>query len=668
MQKIPKDSSDYKFIESNYKKIIFNITKDKNYDRNKFIGGLPITLEQKDVFTILSKDISGNYRYSITQKVDGTRLLLFSYKGYITFVDRNNDFYKLKNHSREELPNFNVYDKPGPDLLIDGELVAFSKFTNEVIDPTSNPSNIDSFSFMAFDILYGPTSIEFTGPPHNKRLVIGGEGGGVGAMAGPIGGKMWSYRQRYDILYKLLYPFELNGYRPVLSLSFKNCDWFVPEIKPIYLVNVLQTTDKLYPDNSQEEKKSVFSKFLKRDRENFYNSINEHVRIKKIEFKKVKLDGLIFTPFDTEYVISGVWKKFLNIQYKWKPIQEQSIDFAIYKEGSKFLLKVKKGDELIVFTERDKQNNKYIPVKVKLFSKEELKQIKDGTIGEFIYDNISKSFKLKNIRKDKTNPNSLSTANNVMKAIRFPVNLENIKSFFLIDKLNKFGLQKLLKFMTKSQLLRCMINNNKLGLFSEKENSDIQDLINLYKSDNNYEFELRFGTIEPNRFQTNLSFNFYKQFIDILNLKYTNIKSEYNLFVDKIAGEIRTRYMHNYLGNLVSTGSIKKTLLKNVDIDLKQYYNLDIRFATSEEQEVKHLTVTNKDADIIFEKKRYSFNFDIFSIDCTEVKVIYVKDSNKINYIPKYQIEIEVKNNTLDSSIIISKITELLKDILSLVN
>ena len=48
-----------------------------------------------------------------------------------------------------------------------------------------------------------------------------------------------------------------------------------------------------------------------------------------------EIDGLIFTPFDTEYVTYGPWKKFLNVQYKWKPIQEQSIDFAIFKEADK---------------------------------------------------------------------------------------------------------------------------------------------------------------------------------------------------------------------------------------------------------------------------------------------------------------------------------------------
>ena len=216
MEKIPKGSPEYKLIEKEYNIVIDNITREKNY--NKFIGGLPVTLERKDIFTILSKDFNGNYRYSATQKVDGIRLLLFAnFKkdtGYrnITFIDRNNDFYTLKNKTRDFLPNFN-----GPKLLIDGELVTYS-IDNEVISATDNYVNIKMFSFMAFDILYGPSNIEYSGPPNYKRLNIGSEG----AMAGPLGGKMWSYQQRYDILYKLLVPNKINNNRPILSLHLKN--------------------------------------------------------------------------------------------------------------------------------------------------------------------------------------------------------------------------------------------------------------------------------------------------------------------------------------------------------------------------------------------------------------------------------------------------------------
>ena len=129
MEKIPKSSPEYHLIQKEFNSVIENITREKNF--TKFIGGLPVTLERKDIFTILSKDLQGNYRYSATQKVDGTRLLLFAnYKNEsglrnITFIDRNNDFYTLKNKTREPIPAFSGITAAAPKVLIDGELVVF---------------------------------------------------------------------------------------------------------------------------------------------------------------------------------------------------------------------------------------------------------------------------------------------------------------------------------------------------------------------------------------------------------------------------------------------------------------------------------------------------------------------------------------------------------------
>ena len=561
MEKIPKGSPEYHLIEKEYNSVIENITREKNY--TKFIGGLPVTLERKDIFTILSKDLLGNYRYSATQKVDGMRLLLFAnYKKgtglrNITFIDRNNDFFTLKNRNRDPLPDFE-----GPKLLIDGELVTYSN-ENEVISANDKYFNIKMFSFMAFDILYGPISIEYSGPPNQKRLNIGSEG----AMAGPLGGKMWSYQKRYDILYQLLVPNEINDYRPILSIAFKECPWVVPEIKPIYFMNGLKTGKKLYESSNRN---AFFQHGLIEFRKNFYRLINEFVRTQNknhAELINVKLDGLIFTPFDSEYIIGGPWKKFLNTQYKWKPVEEQSIDFAIFRQknqNTNYVLKVKKGGELTVFTQRSNEG-KFIPAKVSKTADTELARSKtrDGTIGEFTYNIRTKEFELRNLRRDKDSPNALSTAINVMNAIKHPVDLEIIKQFFQIDKLNERGLKQLLEYMSKSQMLRCMINNGKLKIFNDSMEQQIGKLLNEYKTNNAYEFEIRFGIIEPQRFQTNLPFNLYKQFIDILSSVYSNIKPEYSVFYDMYRSNVRTRYL--YIENLASVaniGSIQKETIE----------------------------------------------------------------------------------------------------------
>uniref|UniRef100_A0A6C0LG22 Uncharacterized protein n=1 Tax=viral metagenome TaxID=1070528 RepID=A0A6C0LG22_9ZZZZ len=663
MEKIPKGSPEYFLIEKEYKSLVTNITREKDF--KPFIGGLPVTLERKDIFTILSKDLSGNYRYSATQKVDGTRLLLFANfekdtgLRNITFIDRNNDFYSLKNRNREPLPDFK-----GPKVLIDGELVTFNN-DNQVTNPTDKYYNIKMFSFMAFDILYGPISIDYSGPPQDKRLNIGSEG----SLAGPIGGKMWPYQKRYDILYQLIVPNELNDFRPILSLAFKNTGWFVPEIKPIFFINALRTTKKLYESGNS---KAFFQENLIKFRETFYKLINEKIRTKQnehAELLNVSLDGLVFTPFDTEYIVGGAWKKFLNIQYKWKPEEEQSVDFAIFKEGQRYVLKIRKGKNLTTFTIR--KNQSYVPVEVTKEASTELSRSKtrDGTIGEFVYNTSKQQFELLRIRRDKDSPNSLSTAINVMNAIKNPVDLEIIKKFFIINKLNEQGLKQLLRYMTKSQMLRCMVNNNKLDIFNSDIKKQLSEEIKKFKTNNAYEFEIRFGIIEPQKFQANIPFNLYKQIIDIISLLYKNIKVEYSVFYDLYSRNIRTRYL--YLEDLRSTiklASIEKLTIENVNIDLKYLYNLDLRFALSNEKQTTEI-VTKQNADLVLEKKRHSFNFgNIFTLDITEIIKINKVDGKETREAPKYQVELEVKNRSLSEEELIDKITNQLVIIMGLIN
>ena len=53
MEKIPKGSPEYFLIEKEYNNLVTIITREKDF--KGFIGGLPVTLERKDIFTILSK-------------------------------------------------------------------------------------------------------------------------------------------------------------------------------------------------------------------------------------------------------------------------------------------------------------------------------------------------------------------------------------------------------------------------------------------------------------------------------------------------------------------------------------------------------------------------------------------------------------------------------------
>ena len=44
---------------------------------------------------------------------------------------------------------------------------------------------------------------------------------------------------------------------------------------------------------------------------------------------KLEADGINLQPFDTPYVPYGPWNKYNNVQFKWKPSNQLTIDFKI---------------------------------------------------------------------------------------------------------------------------------------------------------------------------------------------------------------------------------------------------------------------------------------------------------------------------------------------------
>ena len=681
-------------IKEEYSKLIQNITRTDNY--SKFIGGLPITLERKDTFNLFSKTADDNYRYSITQKVDGIRVLLFtSYKERsggrkIYFVDRENNFYELKNEKNETLPLYN-----GPQLLIDGELILFLKNNTTTTDISTHFMNIKSFSFMAFDILYGPTRIEYSGKPYKKLFIADTPG----AMAGPIGGNMWPYIARYNILYRLIYPPYLNeekinldleikkelskklqrviilkktkenietqkndlkqlkeqnllkytnDYKAILYDEFSNNNWFTIEIKELYFISSLNDDNNPY---------KYYQNKLIETRKKFYEHLNNIAKIKNYKNKQyipVKLDGLIFTPFNTNYIIGGSWNEYLNVQYKWKPLEEQSIDFSVEYLNKNIILNViNKNGELVEF-------NKIIDTK---YTVELREKVKDGTIVEFTYSD--KKFIFKNLRKEKKRPNGISTALSVLKSIKYPVELNKISKFLILNtvkekELNKIINNDLQNYLPIHKLGYCLLNNNeKLSLFiDEEKEKQIKENLELYKGKTDYEFEIRLGYYNEHNFVTNLSYYLYKNIV--LYLKNKNKKFEENTYYDYIENlpdksKLRKRdiYIEEFNQN-INLETIKKTTKENIDIQFKNIFKLDARFSLSQEKEKVNTEVNSNNK---FRKNRITFKLDKINIDCTEITNLNTK---KV----QYQVELEVVNK----KITFDELIKVLLKLLSIIN
>ena len=107
-----------------------------------------------------------------------------------------------------------------------------------------------------------------------------------------------NYYERYDVLGYVITKI-LSGYItavvPELTINVKK--WF-----PI--TDILKTDD-------------------------IYEYINNETNKGRYKKDYLKADGIILQPFDTPYIPFGPWNKLNNIQFKWKPVEDQTMDFKI---------------------------------------------------------------------------------------------------------------------------------------------------------------------------------------------------------------------------------------------------------------------------------------------------------------------------------------------------
>tara|TARA_B100000035_G_scaffold315470_1_gene336657 strand:- start:2552 stop:4483 length:1932 start_codon:yes stop_codon:yes gene_type:complete len=633
-------------VEQQFQKLVTKfLAKNENYDMSKFIGGLPITLERNDVSQLMTKGKDNKSKYTVTQKVDGTRVLLYigpdSETGSIKqrtvcFIDRNMKIYTVRNDTRDILPYVN-----SREMLLDGELVFFDK--DGISHKELESRYVKGVSFMAFDILFGPENIDVSS---ENEKIIGQEFSFIVPEDGKLKTFPWEYINRYDILHKLIIPSRFNKSEPILTEAFKTVNWFNIELKPIYFLESLKTHRILY----NESKTGYVQTLLSSSRKDFYNFLmtkyNKQINI--FIKKTLKLDGLIFTSSDTLYTI-GSWDHLLTSQYKWKPSEEQTVDLLVkivsQNVGS---LYVSKGGNIEPFQKNYKQVTSVIP-----------SEVKDNDISEFYIDKNG-DFIFKEIRKDKKFPNSLKTVLNVINSHKYPVNINDLYYFLnLSENSSKNEIKKILEYSAKTKLLQCVANYKSISLLDSKQSKLINDMIKNVNINKEIEVELRFGIIK-NRFNPKIS---KTAFLDIIK-KAETFKFERTVtdFIDIYGGDIRTRYIFSEdFGKYIYLESIIKNRISNVDIHMKNVINYDIRIAMSSEVKIKQYNTIGD----TFRKYRISYTEPnkLFRIDFTSITQGKYIDRNFIlddDSSEDFQVEIEFLRNDIDINNLFKFITRFL--------
>lgn len=633
-------------VEQQFQKLVTKfLAKNEKYDMNTFIGGLPVTLERSDMSNLMSKNEQDQSRYTVTQKVDGTRVLMYIgpdtgiaqvKQRTVCFIDRNMKIYTVRNETRDILPYVNTRE-----MLLDGEIVFFDK------DGTAHKElesrYVKGVSFMAFDILFGPENIDIT--PEDTK-VIGQEFSFIVPEDGKLKTFPWKYLNRYDILHKLIIPSRFNKSEPILVEAFKGVNWFNVELKPIYFLNTLAKHRVLYNDS----KTGYLQTLLSGERKNFYDFLMKKYNKQVNTFikKTLKLDGLIFTASDTLYTI-GSWDKLLTTQYKWKPSSEQTVDLLVKKiSPNTASLFVSKRGNIEPYQVNYRQVNVEVP-----------QYVKDDDVAEFSLDETGK-FVFKELRKDKKTPNALRTVINVVNSFKNPVNINDLYYFLnFSEKSTKSEIKKILEYSTKTKLLQCVANHKSINLLEPNDLKKLNDMIKNVNINKEIEVELRFGLLKQ-RFNPVIV---KPNFLNILKkVESLNFKKEIYDFIDIYSDKVRTRYKFSEdYGVYIFNDSIIKNRISNIDITMNHILSYDVRFAMSSEVKVKQY---NEDGEC-FRKYRTSFvePNGLFRIDFTAItegvysnrNFVLKQDSSEI-----FQIEIEFLKSDININNLFKFITHIL--------
>jgi hypothetical protein len=626
------------------------ITRNKNYDPKKFIGGLPITLEKKDVHTLANIDPVGKSFYTVTQKVDGTRVLMYigpriddSPKRVVCFIDRNMDLYTIRDKTRDVLPYVDIRE----EMLIDGELVFFDSLGNSFKE--LNFREIAGVSFMAFDILYGPGNINVV----NGETVIGQSVSMVIPFDNLPRAVPWTYIQRYDILYKLIEtPSYAPDMIPKLTDALKSVPWFNVELKPIYfLTNIPKEYmfSGIYNDNNS----GYLQNNLKLSRRRHYTTLKEKYNKANTPVfisKSLILDGLIFTSYRTLYTI-GTWNKFRNEQFKWKPQTEQTVDLKIQK------ISKTTGNVLVTFNKEEVLFQKnYKPVIVVI-----PESIKNNSIVEFKLT-PSGEFEFKDVRTDKSQPNALNTVLNVINSFKNPVLIKDL--FYFFNQSHKDALKIMLDYSSKNKLLNCLAVNGKITYIQEGQKLSLKEMIDSIDPTSDNEVELRLGIIGKG-FNPQIPRDDFIAYLNIVrSLNFKELVEDYvDLYSDFEESKIRTRHAYSKdFGKYILLNSINKKRILNIDVNLKSIAGFDVRFSRS--SEIASDIFNNVGNGQRKYRMTYTEPADLYRIDFTAITdVVFMdrsftqtKDSREV-----FQIEIEL----LSKDVVLDDIFKLLLKIFS---
>ena len=384
-----------------------------------------------------------------------------------------------------------------------------------------------------------------------------------------------------------------------------------------------------------------------KDTDDIYKYIIERTNKERKLLKKPILqeDGLILQPFDGSYITFREWNVYNNVQFKWKPPNELTVDFKI-----RFNPENKNQWWCLTKTEQNydvKQPDGSTIHAIIIPTETQKKLYKEGDVVECKLKEMSNPqrniFIPLRIREDKTEGNSLQTIMSVMEVINNKFTLDILKPAInaIIENTN---VEEVLKFYNLSKIILCSVNI----FFTEPEISEIEKIYNVYVENpnkQNYELEFRVYPYIKKGKKENITKFTYFYFLDFL--MKSGLKHEYNFSIDVLLNDvskqnqtIRSTYKNFKLQNPVSMVKRRIDEYRAKPTNDKQLYN-NLTFKLSLSTETETDTIIGLKTQLydrivyntIRVKQRNSFYAGLWRLDITRViTTMNIKDLTNETY------------------------------------
>ena len=380
-------------------------------------------------------------------------------------------------------------------------------------------------------------------------------------------------------------------------------------------------------------------------------------------------DGLILQPNDTEYIPFREWNGYNNVQFKWKPTDQLTIDFKIkWISDKKWFLLTGTGEQFMV----NQKGSDPVPAICEPTEKDR-ERYSNGEVVEFILKqrgNPQRNLFVPQRSRNEKRANSYRTIMSTLNAIEHSFKLDSLQPAFksiLTLPFTVDSVKKILIHFSESDLVLWSLRFENTMFFNSKEIKSIKEVYSKIPDTPNPEFECRilnFTKMKKSSGMTKSCFFyllgfFWKHFpIESENTvdAYLNVfsKSKKRSTYASIADIYSQRSISN-----MTKESVKSYMLVPTNYKKKLYNNLTMKIDLSKEDpsdfvvgvksQIDGKIVTNS----IRVKSRKSFRVnELWRVDFTRTKTSFsISDVLEKNEIYELECEFMGKNIPFDNFI-----------------